>query len=224
MKPKTLPACAVFVFVGLFFNQAVHAERISTPPKFIETSATTPEQAKTRLLKQLSKKGIVQLPLAEPKIVIEKSKHTLFLYNGALLVKSFPVSLGRVPHGQKEHQGDYRTPDGTFHISKRNDNSDFHLFMGLNYPNGTVADQAFNQKAISKAMRDRIIASERNKTTPPWDSPLGGAVGIHGIGKGQGLARRYGKDWTAGCIALTDRDIEELWVATDHWTPVEIKE
>lgn len=204
--------------------QLAFAERVQHPPLYNPGTATTPEEAQIRLLKSLKSKGITQLPLAEPRIVIEKSKRQLSLYNGETLIKTFHVDLGRKPNGPKESQGDYRTPEGTFHIVKRSDVSNFHLFLGLNYPNSSSADQALNQRKISKALRDQIVVSEQKKTIPPWNTKLGGAVGIHGVGKGQSLVRKFGKDWTAGCIALTDREIEEIWVATNQWTPVEIKQ
>jgi murein L,D-transpeptidase YafK len=153
-------------------------------------------------------------PFAEPSIKIKKKDRVLELYDGKDLVKNYTVALGTTPEGPKTVEGDRKTPEGKYFICWRNDASQFHLFLGLSYPN--AADAAAGRKAglIDAATEKGIAAAEKAKEKPDWYTKLGGAVGVHGGGTGN--------DWTWGCIALSDEDIDELWAACPVGTPVEI--
>ena len=155
------------------------------------------------------------LPLKNPEIVIYKSARKLELYDGKTLVKTYKVALSSSSTGHKEHEGDLKTPEGNYRICYLNPNSSFHLFMGINYPNATDAQVAYANKIIDKKTYKLISKAEYARKTPPWNTVMGGQVGIHGGGNEQ--------DWTLGCIALENPDVEELWVAVKYWTPVTIK-
>lgn len=165
------------------------------------------------------------LPLPAARIVVTKSQRRLDLFSGQTLVKSFPVALGSQPVGPKQNQGDSRTPEGQFYICTRNaNNSAFHTFLGLSYPALPDAAKAVNNKTISwreyMAIRQRLAS----RGAPPWGTRLGGWVGIHGGTDGafaqKKIKERGGSDWTAGCIALTNAEIDEIYKATKLGTPV----
>lgn len=117
-------------------------------------------------------------------VVIFKGSRRLVLYRDGTPIRSFDIGLGWEPEGQKQFEGDGRTPEGSYYINRRNPNSAFHLSLGISYPDP-------NQVAAAAAVG----------VNP------GGDIFIHG-GLGQ---RRQKGDWTAGCIAVTDRQIEEIW-------------
>ncbi|HHH36450.1 MAG TPA: hypothetical protein ENK48_06435 [Gammaproteobacteria bacterium] len=135
-------------------------------------------------------------------IVIEKSKRRLTLISHGQVLKSYRVSLGREPVGPKIQEGDDRTPEGIYRIDYRMRNSAYHLALHISYP---------NQEDVERARRRGV-------------SP-GGNIMIHGIGSARA---RVGKlhplfDWTNGCIAVTDEEIEEIWRLTPVGTVVNIQ-
>ena len=169
--------------------------------------------SKARIRAELKAAGL-PFPLKKPRIVIRKAKRKLELYDGETLAKTYPVSLGLVPDGHKQKQGDYRTPVGRYFICNRNYGSMFHLFLGLNYPNASDAKAALAEKRIDPKTARKLIAADKARRQPDWYTGLGGAVGLHGGG--------VGSDWTWGCIALSDDHVEELWSVCPQGTPVDI--
>jgi|SRR6185369_459597 len=148
-------------------------------------------------------------------IVIEKSLRSLTVYRDGVSVKQFPIALGNLPVGPKEIRGDGKTPEGDYYVCTRNPQSKFHLFLGLSYPNVVDARQALIRELITQEEHDSILSSHSRKVRPPWDTALGGEVGIHGHG--------IEGDWTAGCIGVTDDAIEELWEICPLGTPIQIR-
>ncbi|MDQ3813487.1 MAG: L,D-transpeptidase [Armatimonadota bacterium] len=165
------------------------------------------------------------LPLPQARIVITKSQRSLELFSGATLVKTYRVALGPIPTGHKQQRGDGRTPEGQFYICTRNaKDSAFHIFLGLSYPALPDATRGVNSKAITwreyQIIRQRLAA----RGAPLWQTRLGGWVGIHG-GTDSRFAQRVmtvrkSSDWTQGCIALTNAEIQEISAATQLGTPV----
>ncbi len=142
-------------------------------------------------------------PVDNPKIVVYKSERRLELYDGDEMVRSYRIGLGFAPEGDKEREGDGKTPEGEFYICMKNPGSRFHLSLGISYPNIEDAERGLRDGLINQSQHDRIIDAINNGRKPPWDTSLGGEVFIHGSGSGS--------DWTLGCIALDDGDIEELY-------------
>lgn len=168
------------------------------------------------------------LPLARGRLIIWKSQRRLEVWNDKTLVKTFRVALGANPLGAKQTQGDSRTPEGEFFLCTRNaSTSAFHIFLGLSYPAMPDATRAVQSKKISprefQIIQNRLAA----RSAPLWRTRLGGWVGIHGGSNGAfaaGQSKKRGRaDWTAGCIALTDKEIEEIYAATKLGTPVSIR-
>jgi murein L,D-transpeptidase YafK len=134
-------------------------------------------------------------------IRIEKSARRLTLLRGASVLKEYSVALGKAPIGQKEKEGDNRTPEGIYAIDRRLARSRFHRALHISYP--TPEQQA--------------AAAKRGVSA-------GGDIMIHGLRNGMGWmgSLHRCRDWTAGCIAVTDAEIEEIWRAAPDGTRVEI--
>jgi murein L,D-transpeptidase YafK len=148
-------------------------------------------------------------------IVIYKNKRTLKLMDGRRTVKTYKVALGKSPRGDKEVEGDGRTPEGEFYIFIKNDGSKFYLSLGLSYPNAEDARRGLKKKLITGEEHDAIVDAIGGKTMPPQKTALGGEIYIHGGGTAG--------DWTDGCIALADADIKELFDAATVGMKVLIK-
>jgi murein L,D-transpeptidase YafK len=135
------------------------------------------------------------------RIIVHKHTRTLDLMHAGQVIKTYKIALGSEPVGPKATQGDHRTPEGTYVIDSRNANSKFHRSLHISYPN----------------------AADRERARKLGVSP-GGDIFIHGLPNGYGFvgAAHRARDWTDGCIAVTDQEIEEIWRAVDNSTPVEI--
>jgi murein L,D-transpeptidase YafK len=136
------------------------------------------------------------------RIIVEKSLKRLSVFRGGERIKTYRVALGRNPVGPKQEEGDMKTPEGTYKIDRRNAQSSFHLALHISYPSD----------------EDNQRAAERGVSA-------GSDIMIHGIQNGRGWIGAFHrwKDWTAGCIALTDKEIEELWRVTPDGTSIEIR-
>ena len=135
----------------------------------------------------------------ETLITIRKAARTLTLRTEDGVERTYKIALGNSPIGDKEREGDGRTPEGEFTVCARNPKSKFFLALGLSYPSKEDAERGLAAGLITKDQRDRIAAAIDAKERPPWDTPLGGEVFIHGGGTRS--------DWTRGCIALGNPDI-----------------
>ena len=149
-------------------------------------------------------------------IKIFKEERTLELYVEDNLIESFKIGLGASPIGDKDKEGDKKTPIGKYYICTRNEKSQFTLFLGISYPNTEDAKRGLENNMIDEKTFNEIKQATESEIQPPWKTPLGGEVGIHGGGNGS--------DWTWGCIALSDEDIKTLWKYAKLKTPVEIYE
>ena len=192
-------------------------------------AGTTDKQiSNTMALRDMARALKLPLPLPQARVVICKSKRTLELWSDTKLVKRYRVALGAHPLGPKARQGDNRTPEGRFSICTRNNRtSAFHIFLGLSYPNLPDIERGLRDRQISPREYQLMRGSLSARGAPLWQTNLGGWVGIHGGDDGAFAARRRahrgGADWTAGCIALSNAAIEEVFAATRNGTPVEIR-
>jgi murein L,D-transpeptidase YafK len=145
-------------------------------------------------------------------IEISKSKREMLLKRDDDVLKRYSIASGRGGSGDKQFTGDLKTPVGTYRIVRFNDSSKFHRFLLLNYPNVKDAFFGFKSDLINRREFDLIIDALRKGKIPPQNTKLGGAIGIHGIGdiNSKKLRIHNALDWTEGCVALTNEDIEEL--------------
>ncbi len=164
-------------------------------------------------LREAARAAKVPWPLRDVAIRVEKRERRLVLLSAGTPLRTFRIALGFAPEGHKEREGDGRTPEGEYYICTRNGKSRYHLFLGISYPAPRDAERGLAAGLIDAKTAARVRAV-RKPQCPPWNTPLGGAVGLHGHG-----AER---DWTLGCIALENPDVDELWVACPLGTPVSI--
>jgi murein L,D-transpeptidase YafK len=135
------------------------------------------------------------------RIVIVKSEHMMTLMANGKPLRSYRVALGKAT-GNKERQGDHKTPEGQYVIDQKNAQSRFHLALHISYPN----------------------ASDRKRASDARADP-GGSIMIHGVEKQFAWLGplQHNVDWTDGCIAVTNREIDEIWRLVGVGTPVEIR-
>src|SRR5574341_444970 len=159
------------------------------------------------------------------KLVIWKSHYTVTLYKGETPVKTYRAVFGRgYQDGNKRMMGDKRTPEGDFYICSMNHSKRFYKFMGLSYPGLKHAEYGLQSNIISPREYDAIKKAIDERQLPPWDTQLGGAVGIHGrMNDGAAEPQSFvSRNWTDGCIALDNADVDELYGVVSLGTPVTI--
>ena len=154
-------------------------------------------------------------PMKNPHIVIKKEQRLLKIYDGKRLIRKYNFALGFAPVGNKQTEGDGKTPEGEFYICAKNAQSKFHLSLGLSYPNAEAAERGLKEKIITQEECDAIIKAIDEKRMPPQKTALGGEIYIHGGG--------IESDWTQGCIALKNEEIKELFDAIPIGAAVVIK-
>ncbi len=148
------------------------------------------------------------------KIEVKKGEQTLETLDS--------IAIGRGGAGAKSHRGDNITPHGAYRIGWIGEKSTFRRFFGLTYPSIEDANHALRRGVIDHVTHDRIVAAHMNHQIPPQNTPLGGQIGIHGLGRGD-LRVHKAFDWTHGCIALTNSQIDHLSQIVDTGTVVKIK-
>lgn len=141
------------------------------------------------------------LPVAD-KVVVLKSARQLQLLRRGEVLRSYRIALGLQPQGAKERAGDFRTPEGSYRLARRNSRSDYFLSVQVSYPNDG----------------DRLNARRNG-----WDP--GGSIMIHGLPNALRHSPDYyrSRDWTDGCIALSNSDMVEFWLLTQDNLPIEIR-
>lgn len=144
------------------------------------------------------------VPLAEmprvTRVMVHKSARRMDLMSGDRVLRSYRISLGLQPQGHKEREGDFRTPEGRYMLTRRNPRSDFFLSIQVSYP---------NERDVKKAKANG------------WEP--GGAIMIHGLpNRLKHDPDYYMRDWTDGCIAVSNSDMVEIWLFTNDNTPIDI--
>jgi murein L,D-transpeptidase YafK len=144
-------------------------------------------------------------PKEKPKadaVIVVKNERTLSLLRDGKVIRTYKVALGGTPVGAKERQGDHKTPEGHYVLDRRNPKSQFHKSIHVSYPK----------------------AEEVRKARESGYSP-GGDIMIHGLPNGRGWlgAVHRAMNWTDGCIAVTDDEMDEIWNLVPDGTPIEIK-
>lgn len=178
---------------GIYFylnNKPVATDVVTTVEDSTQDDAYVSKKQKRKLGKRIS-------PI--DSIAIHKQEREMLVFNNGSLVKTYSVSLGPSPEGDKEYEGDGKTPEGLYFINGKNPNSIYHKNLGVSYPN---AEDIAHATAIGKH--------------------TGGDIKIHGLPQGyEGFRRKYlAKDWTAGCIAVSNKEIDELYEAVKIGTPL----
>ena len=141
-------------------------------------------------------------PIKADSVIVTKKAHTLTLMNQGKILVTYNVALGGEPVGPKTRQGDHKTPEGKYVLDHRNIHSQFYRSIHITYPNS------------------RDVAQAKKMGVSP-----GGDVFIHGLPNGFGWVGKGHrlKDWTDGCIAVTNEEMDEIWLAVPDGTPIEIE-
>lgn len=153
------------------------------------------------------------LPMTEPvalksetlpavdRVLVKKSERRMYLMHGGNVVREYRVSLGLSPTGQKEREGDFRTPEGSYHLDVRNTRSDYFLSIKVSYPNQTDVKRAHARHWVT-----------------------GGSIMIHGLPNLMKHDPDYylSHDWTDGCIAVSNSDMVEIWMLVPDDVPIDI--
>lgn len=154
------------------------------------------------------------------RIHVRKSERTLRLHCAGGAVLTFPIALAR-QRGPKRARGDERMPEGEYRISGPPRTSRFHLFIPFDYPSRADADRALAEQRIDAATHASIARAHARRRMPPQDTPLGGALGLHGEGvRWRGDLKL---NWTEGCVAVTDAAIEQIAGLVRPGTPIRIE-
>jgi murein L,D-transpeptidase YafK len=146
--------------------------------------------------------ALAPVPAVADRILVEKAARRMTLFSAGRPVRTYRVALGQGGLGAKQRQGDNKVPEGRYYITGRNPESDYHLSLRIGYPTLPQAEEA-----------------ERQGIDP------GGDIMIHGLPNGFGPleARQLKGDWTRGCIAVTNAEIEEIWQLVPDWAIIEIR-
>lgn len=193
----------VFVFGAIFLITARNEDRRILP---------SPE----KIFDSMQEKNSQPLPiLKNPLISVKKKERKLYLYDAETLVKTYNIGLGFAPVGDKQTQGDGKTPEGEFYIFTKNAKSRFYRSLGVSYPSIDDAARGLREKIISKKEHDAIVKAINEKKTPLQNTKLGGEIYIHGNGASS--------DWTLGCVALNDAEMKELFDGIPVGTKVKIE-
>ena len=142
-----------------------------------------------------------EFPTAD-NVIIEKAARKLYLLRGGEIFRAFDIALGIVPVGDKQREGDFKTPEGHYRLDRRNPDSDFFLSIRVSYPD------------------NEDMAEARERGVSP-----GGSIMIHGQPNEPTHSETYYRtqDWTNGCIAVSNSDMIDIWLMTDENTPIEIR-
>jgi len=170
---------------------AIPADSLTTPDTLTPPPATPQAQAL---------RSLEELPAAD-RVVVRKAKRKLLLMSGDTILRSYRIALGLNPVGHKERAGDFRTPEGTYRLTRRNSRSEYFLSIQVSYP---------SEHDLRRARRNR------------WDP--GGSIMIHGFPNQLRYPPSYyeSRDWTDGCIAVSNADMVEIWLLTPDDVPIEI--
>lgn len=146
-------------------------------------------------------------------LVDTATRSLLVIQDGVTREKFHDISLGRGGVADERYRGDNKTPRGEFRVLWVNRNSSFRVFFGLDYPNADYAKKALSAGRIDFATYANILHSLSRNLVPPQDTELGGFIGIHGLGRADPSIHQA-LDWTEGCIALTNEQIDRLtqWI------------
>lgn len=161
--------------------------------------------------------------LADPWILVDTNRSLLQVRDGnRVLLELTGVAVGRSGISASRIRGDSTTPLGRYHINEIRDSSNFYKYIGLDYPSMSDAKLGREQNLINNRQYQSIYQAHRQGKAPPQDSPLGGYIGLHALGKAD-AAIHAATNWTKGCIAITDQQMDQLLSYAKPGMAIEIR-
>ena len=151
---------------------------------------------------------------SDVEVLVFKAERSLELRISEACIKTYRIALGKNPTGDKEVEGDGRTPEGEFYVCQKEPDGKYGPSLGFSYPNKEDAERGLRSGLISEEQSQDIVKRISAHARPPWDTKLGGAICIHGKGNEE--------DWTSGCIALSDDDTSEVFALIPMGAAVKI--
>jgi lipoprotein-anchoring transpeptidase ErfK/SrfK len=201
-------------YVRLVFREPVHLVREGLGPHGFWCEVETDDGAR----------GFVACSaISNVWLLVSKPDRRLYVHRGPERVATLVADVGYNAFADKEQRGSrrerdhWRTPEGTFYVVKKNPASQFHKAFLLNYPQPDDARRGLGRGLITQAEHDAIMEAARTHRPPPMDTPLGGWIEIHGDGTGAAT------NWTEGCIAIPNDDMDWLWRLVHRGTPVVVE-
>lgn len=156
-------------------------------------------------------------------LLVETDNRVLKVMDGDQVIEVFnKIAIGSRGADLEKARNDKKTPLGEYRIGWVNENSKFHRFFGLTYPNKENAKRAYLSGALNERAFRAILRAEMAEDVPPQNTALGGQIGIHGLGGANAMIHNE-FDWTSGCIAMTDKQIDQLSPWIKKGTPVVIR-
>lgn len=156
-------------------------------------------------------------------LLVDTSKLTLEVKQGNKVLATMKnIAIGQKGAGFKKHIGDDITPKGEYKIGWINNKSRFYKFYGFNYPSVDNANEALLSGLLSKRSHTRIVKAHSKKQVPPQNTKIGGQIGIHGLGEADKAIHKI-MNWTHGCIALSNEQVDQLEQWIKKGTVVKIK-
>lgn len=200
MQRMSLSACLRSGLVGAWLAAVVPGPALAATP-FIDSLPTAPGPAGSPLSSASRGVAAEALPIAT-RVLVRKSERRLYLLRGDEVLRSYRVALGLNPVGHKQREGDFRTPEGSYRLVRRNPRSDYFMSLKVSYPNA-----------------DDVARARRNG----WAA--GGSIMIHGLPNDpyKGLDYYATRDWTDGCIAVSNADMLEIWMLVADNAPIDIQ-
>lgn len=182
-----------------------------------------PDALGWQLVQYGSARGYVEArDLSNIWIRVDKGERTTYIYRGSELIRVLPADVSSNPEdkvrrsalGEREH---YRIPEGTFFVTRLNDESEYYRAFVLSYPGPVHALRGLEAGIIGESEYQAIVRADQEAREPPMGTRLGGLIEIHGQGSGRRQA------WTRGCVALRNVHMDELWEYVEVGTPVVIE-
>ena len=165
-------------------------------------------------IENIASEKLINIESGKIKLIIHKTRYMLEFLSNSTILKRYPIALGFNPIDDKLQRGDGCTPEGEFYVCRKVNPSQYYKAFLFSYPNKEDAQRGLHSGIINNQQFNSIVSAIDEASTPPQHTRLGGLIEIHGEG--------VGYNWTLGCIAMENKDIDELWQYVNEDSIIEI--